>query len=284
MKGTAFISKHVLSGEYYFLNLTPSATADGVVVCGGLEYCAPDYRIQRNRFKYHSVEYVVNGEGFVTLGKKTFPLHPHALFSYGPATRHEIVSDPKKPLVKYFVDFAGPRFSQLLKGHPLGQHRPFYYSAQVHELFEALQKNGREKGARVHGICACLLELLMLQTADTALMLKDAESSAHQTFLQVRDALERDYLRFHALPDVARACHLDASYMCRLFKRYSNESPYEMLIRLKMRHAADRLNNASLHVKDVAVEVGFQDPYHFSRVFKSIYGTSPKAFMLFDHR
>ena len=57
-----------------------------------------------------------------------------------------------------------------------------------------------------------------------------------------------------------------------------------MLVRLKMRHAADLLNNGHALVKDVAATVGFQDPYHFSRVFKSVYGVSPKAFVQSDHR
>lgn len=284
MKDVSFISKHVLSGEYFFLNLTPPAGAQGVVVCGGLENCAPNYRIVRNRFKYHSLEYVVRGEGELTISNKTYPLHAGAMFGYGPATRHVIATNPKNPLVKYFVDFTGPRFTQLLKTHPLALHKPYYYSTHVRHLFETLHINGRENTPQVHKICACLLELLILQTADAALLLKDAESPAHQTFQHIRDAIEQGFLDFSVLPDIAAHCHVDPSYVCRLFKRYSTESPYEMLVRLKMRHAADLLNNGHALVKDVAATVGFQDPYHFSRVFKSVYGVSPKAFVQSDHR
>lgn len=284
MKNTSFISKQVLSGEYFFLNLSPPAGADGVVVCGGLEQCAPEYRIQRSRFAYYSLEYVVKGEGALTIRNKCYPLYPHALFSYGPATPHAITTDPQKPLLKYFVDFAGPRFTTLLKRHPLALHRPFYYSAPVRQLFETLHKNGRDNSPQVHRICACLLELLILQTADAALLLKDAESPAHQTFQHVREAIEQGFLRYQTLPQIAAECHVDASYMCRLFKRYSTESPYALLMRLKMRHAADLLSNGSTLIKDVAATVGYHDPYHFSRVFKSVYGVSPKTFVQADHR
>lgn len=284
MKNTSFISKQVLSGEYFFLNLTPPSGAQGVVVCGGLEKCAPNYHIARNRFRYHSLEYVVGGEGELTISNETYPLHAGAMFGYGPATRHVIATNPKKPLVKYFVDFVGPRFTQLLKTHPLASHKPYYFSTHVRHLFETLHKNGRDNNPQVHKICACLLELLILQTADAALLLKDAESPAHQTFQQIRDAIEQKFLAFSALPDIATHCHIDASYICRLFKRYSTESPYEMLVRLKMRHAADLLNNGHTFIKDVAATVGFHDPYHFSRVFKSVYGVSPKAFIQSDHR
>jgi AraC-like DNA-binding protein len=284
MKNASFISKQVISGEYFFLNLTPSSGAQGVVVCGGLENCAPNYHVARNRFKYHSLEYVVRGEGEFTINDETYPLHAGAMFGYGPATRHAIATNPKNPLVKYFVDFAGSRFTHLLKTHPLALHKPYYFSTHVRHLFETLHKNGRDNNPQVHKICACLLELLILQTADAALLLKDAESPARKTFQHIRDAIEHGFLAFYALPDIATHCHVDASYACRLFKRYSSESPYEMLVRLKMRHAGDLLNNGHTLIKDVAVSVGFHDPYHFSRVFKSVYGVSPKAFIQSDHR
>jgi AraC-like DNA-binding protein len=31
-------------------------------------------------------------------------------------------------------------------------------------------------------------------------------------------------------------------------------------------------------VKQVAAELGFDDPFHFSRAFKNIFGLSPEAF------
>jgi len=32
-------------------------------------------------------------------------------------------------------------------------------------------------------------------------------------------------------------------------------------------------------VKDIAFELGFENPFHFSRTFKSVYGVSPENFI-----
>jgi len=32
-------------------------------------------------------------------------------------------------------------------------------------------------------------------------------------------------------------------------------------------------------VKDIAFELGFENPFHFSRTFKSVYGVSPENFL-----
>lgn len=49
-------------------------------------------------------------------------------------------------------------------------------------------------------------------------------------------------------------------------------------MRLKMNVAAVRLHAPGTLVKQVAAELGFSDPFHFSRAFKSIFGLSPEAF------
>jgi len=286
MQSASFLSQQVLSGEYYFLNLHPEKGTAGTVVCGGRERCDPHYRIARNRFKYHSIEYVVSGQGELIVGGRRFPLRTGAIFYYSPATAHEIITDPAQPLDKYFVDFCGARFTRLLKDHPLACHAPCYVSPtlRISDLFGDLQQSGRNTGSRTPGICGCLLELLILRVADNALSQDDAESSAQRTYQRCRQLIESRCLTLHALNDIADACHVNAPYLCRLFKRYGAESPHHMLIRLKMRHATDLLNGAPALIKQVAKATGFADPYHFSRVFKKVYGVSPLTFLRSAHR
>jgi AraC-like DNA-binding protein len=46
----------------------------------------------------------------------------------------------------------------------------------------------------------------------------------------------------------------------------------------KMNLAAERLRDPGSLVKQVAAELEFSDPFHFSRAFKSVFGLSPEAF------
>ena len=45
-----------------------------------------------------------------------------------------------------------------------------------------------------------------------------------------------------------------------------------------MIHAAERLKQPGALVKQVAEESGYPDPFHFSRVFASVFGLAPAAF------
>ncbi len=46
-----------------------------------------------------------------------------------------------------------------------------------------------------------------------------------------------------------------------------------------MQHAAQRLQSPGILAKQVAMELGFSDPFQFSRTFRRIIGVSPRQFM-----
>lgn len=77
---------------------------------------------------------------------------------------------------------------------------------------------------------------------------------------------------------MAQECHVDAAYLCRLFRRYGHQSPYQYVLRLKMNAAAELLQKPDALVKQTAKQIGFSDPFHFSRAFKSVFGLAPDAF------
>lgn len=279
-KQASFISTQVSSGEYYYLNLTPNKDSPETVVCGGREQCSPAYRIERNSFKFYSIEFVSSGRGTLTMHGKTYPLRPGAIYCYGPRTRHIIETDPENPMLKHFVDFSGSTLVELLKttgflrGQPLFVSRPF----RVRSIFESLITTGNTESRNREALCALLLRQLIL-TADDCSMDPDAAfSPAWQTYLRCRQYIERNYLKIESVSDVAKECFVDQAYLARLFKRFAEESPLQLITRLKMGKAADLLSAGDLLIKQVAEEVGFADPYHFSRVFKRVYGIPPETF------
>jgi len=108
--------------------------------------------------------------------------------------------------------------------------------------------------------------------------LAGAETHAFATYQQCRSHIEQHSSRLRTLGQVARECHVNNACLCRLFRRYDHQSPCQFLLRLKMNDAAERLKQPGALVKQVAEESGFADPFHFSRVFASVFGLSPTAF------
>jgi AraC-like DNA-binding protein len=122
------------------------------------------------------------------------------------------------------------------------------------------------------------LEYLILKITESRLPGEAVETPAFATYRRCRQYVQEHFLQLPSLAQIARKCHVDPAYLCRLFRRYDHQTPYQFLMRLKMNLAAERLQDPGLLVKQVAAEMGFDDPFHFSRAFKSVFGRSPEAF------
>jgi AraC-like DNA-binding protein/quercetin dioxygenase-like cupin family protein len=281
-----FFSREVAKARRFYFDLKPNHRERLVVVCGGLEYCGPHYAIHRKTFPFHSIEYVAGGSGQLKLRGKNIALNPGMIFSYGPGVPHDIVGNPGHPLVKYFVDFSGKAASVLLKScklHP-GQVAQVFPSNALVMLFDELIQSGSRPGRVDAELRLKLLECLALKISGTIAPPKDVETLAFRTYQQSRQYIEQHFLALRSLEQIAHECHVDNAYLCRLFRRYDQQSPYQYLLRLKMNYAAERLQQPGVLIKQAAEEVGFSDPFHFSRVFRKALGVSPSKLRMFSPR
>ena len=75
----------------------------------------------------------------------------------------------------------------------------------------------------------------------------------------------------------AKAC-LSKPQLIRQFKTVFSKTPYQYLVTLRLRHAAESLRSTSMAVNEIAWHSGFQDPSAFCRAFRAAYDTSPEQY------
>jgi AraC-like DNA-binding protein len=80
------------------------------------------------------------------------------------------------------------------------------------------------------------------------------------------------------IAQLAAVAGFSASAFARLFKAQIGYSPKDYFTRLKMHRACQLLDNSTLTVKEIGFQVGYEDPLHFSRVFKLINELSPTEY------
>jgi len=274
-----FFSRQVFEARRFYLQLRPKSSHDITVVSGGWERCAADYRINRKSFPYLALEYVAGGSGRLHLAGSEYPLNAGAVFAYGPHVPHEIESNPQSRLSKYFANFVGERAIQLLRVIELapGQFRTVTLGGDVQKAFEDLLRAGQRTQGNTARLASLYLETLLLTIADAGEAPQAKGQRAFMTYSRCRQFLEQHFLVIATLEDAASACHVDVSYLCRLFALFARQTPYVFLQRLKMNRAAAMLESGHLLVREVADLLGM-DAFHFSRVFKRIHGLSPSTF------
>jgi AraC family transcriptional regulator len=280
-EASALLSKQVTEARYFFLNLAPRRSQPLVLVMGGREQCNPDYAVTRPRFPFYGIELVVKGRGTVSLDGKLHPLAAGSVFAYAPATRCELKADPAHPMTKYFLSLSGRDVAARLKrcGVPAGHLRVLTAPAEITSVLEDLVREGRSTGGLKPDICAALSELLLLKIEATALRTSPAVEPAQEAFLRCKALIDAQAEKLGTLEEIATAACVEASSVCRWFRRYQGTSPYQYLLRRKMTLAAEHLIEHGGLVKEVAQRVGFDDPYHFSRAFKAVHGVAPRTLL-----
>ncbi len=102
----------------------------------------------------------------------------------------------------------------------------------------------------------------------------------------MRDIIDRveKYFLDHLSDDIfmneiADMVNLNVTYLSREFKKHKGITPIDYLTQLRINKAKELLSDPlNLKFKDIAVIVGYQNQYYFSKVFKLITGMTPTEF------
>lgn len=94
---------------------------------------------------------------------------------------------------------------------------------------------------------------------------------------RAKDALSASLKGEATLRDVARQCGLSVSHFSRAFKETTGVAPYRWLVLRRVDVAKSLLRARRHSLSDIALECGFADQSHFTRVFTRIAGISPGA-------
>ncbi len=118
-----------------------------------------------------------------------------------------------------------------------------------------------------------------------AVMLHEGEQRQAGT-THLPDAVRRAmaFLSLHSrdpalrLEQVAAQAGVSIDHFGRLFRAALHMSPMQYLRAIRIEHSRFLLRHTRLTISEIAGEVGFRDPYYFSRVFRRVAGVSPRAY------
>jgi AraC family transcriptional regulator of arabinose operon len=78
------------------------------------------------------------------------------------------------------------------------------------------------------------------------------------------------------LDDIAGHAGVSSQHLIRLFRRYLGSTPSRYLWETRTRRGVELLRETGLGISEISERVGFQSPFHFSRLVRKQYGTSPR--------
>lgn len=84
--------------------------------------------------------------------------------------------------------------------------------------------------------------------------------------------------------ELAAKCGMSQTTFRQTFLKITGRNPHQYFEQLRIERAAQLLLQTERTINSIALAEGYDDPYHFSRVFKRVMGCSPYQFRLKGHR
>ncbi|WP_200979943.1 two-component regulator propeller domain-containing protein [Echinicola sp. 20G] len=81
--------------------------------------------------------------------------------------------------------------------------------------------------------------------------------------------------------DIQTLCEelgVSRSLLFTKFKAWTNQTPNDFILGIKMKKAASIIEKGNINVSEVGYQIGFKNPNYFSKAFKKYHGLSPKAY------
>ena len=231
---------------------------------------------------------MIAGHGNYIEEKHNYALKTGDLFIVGPGVVHEITSLKSADLDLYFMQFTlSPEEGSNAQKNitiPFIQHHLTYRRKMdyLKPQFESLYRLFREPTA-AHRIYFHdqLLHLLALQILG-ALTQEETEQEAGLAMpieiQRATKAIDSQLDGSCKISTIAKSAGASERTLRRRFHDYFGHSITEEIRRRRMIKAAHLLAHPEWTVAEVGQQLGIDDPAQFTRMFKSVMGTTPKKF------
>jgi len=241
------------------------------------------YRERRKGCADNILIYCLQGKGHYILDDKRFEVHPNQ-FILLPATDRYLRywADETDPWTIYWVHFTGNEIDSFNKSLDLNIAQgpvSIPFNEKAIEIWQNIYQT-LEMGYSVENLCSacfCLYHIIATFLFPERHIKKDKNEQGDiitQTIMNMRNNLAKKL----TVEDMAVMHKLSASHFSSLFRKSTGMPPIDYFIHLKMQRACQLLYVNGAKIKAIALDVGYDDPYYFSRVFKKYIGISPEQY------
>lgn len=239
---------------------------------------------------YPEIAYILSGNGKYRIDDRTYEVSEGDMIILNPGQKHQaLVADADNPTTEFFIGFTDVRIKGLPDNVvPLPEDGPVLHTAG--ELRQKLFKicasmeaeNAVCRQGRYFMLKAYLIQILLLivreQTEPVELKTGYSFESVNKKYVveKIVNYFEDHYDEKISLDQIAENMYLSPFYISKIFKTETGDTPIRHLINIRLEKARELLEHGwTGSIQEVAAQVGYDDAYHFSKLFKKRYGISP---------
>ncbi|MEH6814578.1 MAG: AraC family transcriptional regulator, partial [Motiliproteus sp.] len=228
--------------------------------------------------------YCTAGMGHLSLSqKRTLSIQAGDLLLLPRGMTHQYHADESNPWSIYWIHFEGPLGQSFADNIKLDPSLPVIAVGQQPKLvadFENLLQI-RQTGYQLKPFIHAANQLRQILSFIALLRPQEQtrKSQSGQFDLQRIHSMMQE--RIHEqldLETLAQSCNLSKYHFAKKYKELTGSSAINHFINLKIEHACQLLDVSQKSISQISYDVGYDDAYYFSRIFKKVMGLSPSEY------
>ncbi len=107
---------------------------------------------------------------------------------------------------------------------------------------------------------------------------KTADNDNYPQITYQIEQIQQNPGKWWSSQQMAEHCNLSENQFRKVFKTKTGIAPKQYIDQVKIKHASGLLCNSSKPITEIAVILGYNNPYHFSHRFKCLTGMAPEHY------
>lgn len=233
--------------------------------------------------RLHQMLFITSGGGETGLDGRSLALPPPCIVNVPRGVVHGFQFDPGT--TGWVVTLTSELVDHCLAGGgalrlPLENTSVLPMHADLHSLAQRMDREYYNKDLGRTQILRGLTTQMLALVARRIDQAQDSRKATHRNplFTRFEALVERDFRLRRSLADYATELAMSPTHLNRIVHRATGHSASQLVNERVLREARRLLIYTNLTAAEIAYDLGFGDPAHFSRVFSKKTGMAPVVF------
>lgn len=222
------------------------------------------------------------GSGIVQMGAEQIPVTGDQFFIIPKGSKfkfYSVLETNTRFLVAFFdgkkTGALGKEFSLVRNLLPSVNNMVANRELLFDEIFNNLSKGFHDENLEYISFCFGHLLATFVYASRTA---EDIENESNPVVQRAISYLEKNLDKKLTLNRLAAEMGYSPTYLSILFKKETNYSPISYFSHLKILKACEYLDYTKIKIKQISFNLGYSDPYYFTRDFTKKMGMPPRQY------
>lgn len=227
--------------------------------------------------------YIISNKAIFIIDDVTYEVKEGDIVIINPNQVHKgMLVSPNNLSDEFFIGFSNFGFEDMKENilfsgeYPIIETKPSSRGKITKLISDIMYENNSNDIGKCCMLKSYLIQFIIIAIREKLGIIEDNIGIKTKVSTEITTYFKEHFSEKISLEQISKNLYLSPFYISKIFKEQIGEPPINYLIKIRLEKAKELLQGQNnLSIKEISATVGYNDAYHFSKLFKKYYGVSP---------